>query len=120
MAEQEWESVTHYDARGTWDKGRGPSGFGEPLPRVIFRDDEIVIDWPDGDGTTLIVIKQHSGSRFTGRAVWNRGRPDEEHAMVEATLYSTPQGKHMLYGEEVWEKAPPDWFVIRLTGGRLV
>ena len=112
------KSVTHFDAVCKWDYGELVDLFATSVPKVIFRDDTIVIDWAPVDGAlTHTVLTRSADGKYTGQSVWAARTPREQTATVEAVLYSSEQG-HMLVGEEKWSSGDEDWFVIQLRNGR--
>ena len=92
-------SVTHFDAVGAWDFGELVDLFASSVPKVIFRDDTIAIEWPPDDGAkTLTLLTRSADGKYIGESVWAKSTPREETAIVEAVLYSSEQG-HILAGE---------------------
>ena len=119
MTDDAPKMVTRFDALGRWDDGMLAHDFGKPMTAALFRDDEIVVDWPYDHETTHIVLKRTTGSHYKGETTWAVGTRSEVKGVVEAELYSN-DGGHVLMGEERWPNGEVDWFVLRLTNGRPV
>jgi hypothetical protein len=94
--------------------------FRKPVPRAIFRGDEISLEWGPTEGQTAhSVLTRSRGGHYSGHSVWAAGTPREQRAVVEAVLYSNADG-HVLVGQEKWANGDADWFVVQLFNGQTI
>jgi hypothetical protein len=105
-----------YVARAASDDGGIEDGLRITITKAIFRDGQIVIEWPEFDGlTTLTELTKAQGSKYTGKSVWGAKTPHAETAAVEAVLYSNEYG-YVLVGVEKWSGGEAVWFIVQLLG----